>query len=337
MLTFDDEGGRGSGASPDGCSERLEALGVYRREQRPWLPHLTVAPLPRAAAPPTRRSRSSATVVPSDAAVFISRSAPGRGAVRGLRSRSPSRRLMEVGSRASSGRRPRADRAQLRQGRGDEDERPGAGLGRRHLDRIALARPRARHRRPAARPGRRDLRPRVVGQDDPRLPRDRRGPAPRRHLRLHRRRARDGPDLRASGSASTSTSCSSPSPTPASRRSRSPSSSIRSGALVGGRDRLGRRADAEGRDRGRDGRLPRRPAGAADVAGAAQARRHAQPHRDDLHLHEPAAREDRRHVRQPRDHAGRPGAQVLRLGAARHPPHRDAQGRRRGDRQPRAA
>ena len=94
--------------------------------------------------------------------------------------------------------------------------------------------------------------------------------------------------------------------------------------------------DAEGRDRGRDGRLPRRPAGPADVAGAAQAHRHAQPHRHDLHLHEPAAREDRRHVRQPRDDAGRPGAQVLRVGAPRHPPHRDAQGRRRGDRQPRA-
>ena len=55
--------------------------------------------------------------------------------------------------------------------------------------------------------------------------------------------------------------------------------------------------DAEGGDRGRDGRLARRPAGAADVAGTAEAHRHAQPHRDDLHLHQPAAREDRRHVR----------------------------------------
>ena len=36
------------------------------------------------------------------------------------------------------------------------------------------------------------------------------------------------------------------------------------------------------------------------------------------------------------DDAGRPRAQVLRLGATRHPPDRDAQGRRRGDRQPRA-
>ena len=39
------------------------------------------------------------------------------------------------------------------------------------------------------------------------------------------------------------------------------------------RDRLRRGADAEGRDRGRDGRHPRRPAGAPDEPGAAQARR----------------------------------------------------------------
>ena len=58
------------------------------------------------------------------------------------------------------------------------------------------ARPRARHRRAAARPRRRDLRAGVVRQDDARLPRDRRGAAPRRHLRLHRRGARDGPGVR---------------------------------------------------------------------------------------------------------------------------------------------
>ncbi len=39
-----------------------------------------------------------------------------------------------------------------------------------------------------------------------------------------------------------------------------------------GRDRLGRGAGAEGRDRGRDGRLVRRPAGPPDEPGAAQAR-----------------------------------------------------------------
>ncbi len=36
------------------------------------------------------------------------------------------------------------------------------------------------------------------------------------------------------------------------------------------------------------------------------------------------------------DHVRRARAQVLRLGAPRHPPDRDAEGRRRGDRQPRA-
>ena len=74
-------------------------------------------------------------------------------------------------------------------------DRPQVSVGRR-LDRLARARPRARHRRAAARPRRRDLRPGVVGQDDARLPRDRRGAAARRDLRLHRRRARDGPAVR---------------------------------------------------------------------------------------------------------------------------------------------
>ena len=42
MLVFDDEGGR-AGALADDLQARLERLGVYRREGRPWLPHLTVA------------------------------------------------------------------------------------------------------------------------------------------------------------------------------------------------------------------------------------------------------------------------------------------------------
>ena len=54
---------------------------------------------------------------------------------------------------------------------------------------------------------------------------------------------------------------------------------IRSGAHRPGRRRLGRRAGAPGRDRGRDGRQPRRPAGPADVPGAAQDRRCAEQHR----------------------------------------------------------
>ena len=193
MLTFDDEGGRAA-ALAERLHGALEALGRLppRGPAVASAPHR--APLPRAAAAAAAaaRARRGRAV---RRRCFHFPAAPGRGAVYEAVEAVPLGGD-EGGSRASSGHRPRADRAQLRQGRRDEDERPGAGLGRRDLDRLAPARPRARHRRAAARPRRRDLRPRVVGQDDARLPRDRRGAAPRRHLRLHRRRARDGPDLR---------------------------------------------------------------------------------------------------------------------------------------------
>ena len=101
-----------------------------------------------------------------------------------------------------------------------------------------------------------------------------------------------------------------------------------------GRHRLGGRPHAPGRDRGRDGRHPRRPPGPAHEPGAAQAHRQPQQVQHDLHLHQPAAGEDRRDVRLARDHAGRPGAEVLLVGPPRHPPHRVHQGRRRDHRQP---
>ena len=41
MIVFEDEGLRASGLARD-VQQRLERLGVYRRERRPWLPHLTV-------------------------------------------------------------------------------------------------------------------------------------------------------------------------------------------------------------------------------------------------------------------------------------------------------
>ena len=44
----------------------------------------------------------------------------------------------------------------------------------------------------------------------------------------------------------------------------------------------------------------------------------------DRHLHQPDPHEDRRDVRQPGDHHRRQRAEVLRLGAPRHPPHRRA-------------
>jgi 2'-5' RNA ligase len=41
MLVLADEDDRATALAAD-VHERLERLGVYRREQRPWLPHLTV-------------------------------------------------------------------------------------------------------------------------------------------------------------------------------------------------------------------------------------------------------------------------------------------------------
>jgi 2'-5' RNA ligase len=78
MLVLDDEGGNAALLARD-LHERLERLGVYEREGRPWLPHLTVAryrerPRLRPEPPPGR------TFVPSDAAAYLSRLQP-RGAV----------------------------------------------------------------------------------------------------------------------------------------------------------------------------------------------------------------------------------------------------------------
>jgi RNA 2',3'-cyclic 3'-phosphodiesterase len=75
MLVLEDEGGNATRLAGD-LHERLERLGVYRREGRPWLPHLTVArwrERPRLhPEPPPRR-----TFVPSDAAAYLSRLHPG--------------------------------------------------------------------------------------------------------------------------------------------------------------------------------------------------------------------------------------------------------------------
>jgi len=74
MLVLEDE--RGSAAAlADDLQGRLERLGVYRRESRPWLPHLTVArwrerPRLQPALP------SVGTFVPSDAAAYLSRLHP---------------------------------------------------------------------------------------------------------------------------------------------------------------------------------------------------------------------------------------------------------------------
>ena len=43
MLVLEDDGGRAALLAGDVQQERLAKLGVYRREDRAWLPHLTVA------------------------------------------------------------------------------------------------------------------------------------------------------------------------------------------------------------------------------------------------------------------------------------------------------
>jgi 2'-5' RNA ligase len=75
MLVLEDDGERAALLAGD-IQERLERLGVYRREGRPWLPHLTVArwrerPRLRLQPPPV------GTFVPSDAAAYLSRLHPG--------------------------------------------------------------------------------------------------------------------------------------------------------------------------------------------------------------------------------------------------------------------
>ena len=74
MLVLEDDGGRAALLAAD-VQERLEGLGVYHREGRPWLPHLTVA---RWRERPRQRPEPPAarTFVPSDAAAYLSRLHP---------------------------------------------------------------------------------------------------------------------------------------------------------------------------------------------------------------------------------------------------------------------
>lgn len=70
MLVFDDVAGAATALAAD-VHGRLERLEVYRRETRPWLPHLTVLRFrerPRLQPP----LPALGEVVPSEAAVFLS-------------------------------------------------------------------------------------------------------------------------------------------------------------------------------------------------------------------------------------------------------------------------
>jgi 2'-5' RNA ligase len=70
MLALDDEDRRAADFAAD-LGERLERLGVYRREKRPWLAHVTVV---RFRVPPRLVASlpDLGEVAPSDACVFIS-------------------------------------------------------------------------------------------------------------------------------------------------------------------------------------------------------------------------------------------------------------------------
>ena len=71
MLVLADEGGA-AGRLASGLQTRLERLGVYERESRPWLPHVTVLRFrerPRLSPPLPTVGRFS----PSGAAAFLSR------------------------------------------------------------------------------------------------------------------------------------------------------------------------------------------------------------------------------------------------------------------------
>jgi 2'-5' RNA ligase len=75
MLLFDDEEGRATHLAQN-AHERLERLGVYEAERRPWLPHLTVVrfrerPRLQPAVPDL-----GGPVMLSEAAVYISRLRP---------------------------------------------------------------------------------------------------------------------------------------------------------------------------------------------------------------------------------------------------------------------
>ncbi len=186
---------------------------------------------------------------------------------------------------------------------------------------LARARPGARHRRLPARPDRRDLRPGKLRQDHAGAARHRRSAEARRHLRLHRCRARAGPDLRPQAGRRRGQ----PAAVPAGWWRAGAGDLRHAGALGRDRhrgDRQRRRPGAAGRAGGRDGRHPCRPACPADEPGAAQAHRQRVQVQDDADLPQPDPVEDRRDVRQPGDHHRRQRAEVLCLHPHGNPPHR---------------
>jgi 2'-5' RNA ligase len=77
MLVYEDEERRASLLAAD-VQGRLETLGVYRREGRPWLPHLTVGRFRQR--PGLRLGPPNGgpyVLIPSDASAYLSRLRPG--------------------------------------------------------------------------------------------------------------------------------------------------------------------------------------------------------------------------------------------------------------------
>jgi 2'-5' RNA ligase len=78
MLVLDDEDGAATRLAED-VQDRLDRLGVYRREARPWLAHVTVLRFrerPRLRVGPPDLESLLEPVAPSDAAVYLSRLRP---------------------------------------------------------------------------------------------------------------------------------------------------------------------------------------------------------------------------------------------------------------------
>jgi 2'-5' RNA ligase len=76
MLVCDDEGGRAGALAAD-LQEQLERIGVYRREGRPWLPHLTVGRFrEQPGLSPDLTNMGTYVLIPSDASAYLSRLRP---------------------------------------------------------------------------------------------------------------------------------------------------------------------------------------------------------------------------------------------------------------------
>ena len=75
MLVLDDDGRHAIRLAGD-IHDRLEALGVYRRERRPWLPHLTVVRFRERPRLRPELSGLGEAFSPSEAAAYLSRLHP---------------------------------------------------------------------------------------------------------------------------------------------------------------------------------------------------------------------------------------------------------------------